>query len=77
MLNIMGSVAQFERQMMKERQIEGIVKAKALGRYKGRTPTALQQAQAIKALAAEGLTKAAIAQRLGVSDRSVCRALKL
>ena len=36
----MSSVAQFEREMMLERQREGIAKAKSEGKYKGRKPTA-------------------------------------
>lgn len=36
MLNVLGSVAQFEREIMLERQCEGIAKAKAAGKYKGR-----------------------------------------
>ncbi|WP_348271062.1 recombinase family protein [Aureimonas sp. Leaf454] len=40
MLNVLASVAQFEREMMLERQREGIAKAKAEGAYKGRKPTA-------------------------------------
>lgn len=36
MLNVLGSVAQFEREIMLERQREGIAKAKAAGKYKGR-----------------------------------------
>ena len=39
-LNFMSSVAQFEREMVLERQREGIAKAKADGKYKGRKPTA-------------------------------------
>ena len=38
MLNVLGSVAQFEREVMLERQREGIAKAKAEGKYKGRKP---------------------------------------
>ena len=34
-MNLIGSVAQFEREMMLERQREGIAKAKAEGKYKG------------------------------------------
>lgn len=74
-LNVMGSVAQFERQMMLERQREGIAKAKADGKYKGRKPSAMNKTDEITSLASEGLTKAAIAQRLGISERSVYRAL--
>lgn len=75
-LNMMGAVAQFERQMMLERQREGIAKAKAECKYKGRAPTAMRQAQRVRQLAAEGLVRAEIAKRLGVSERSVYRALK-
>ncbi|WP_415623883.1 recombinase family protein [Methylobacterium mesophilicum] len=49
MLNILGGVAQFEGQMMLERQREGIAKAKAEGAYKGRIPTARAKAAEIEA----------------------------
>lgn len=75
-LNMMGAVAQFERQMMLERQQEGIAKAKSEGRYMGRAPTAMRQAVRARELAAEGMQRAEIAKRLGVSERSVYRALK-
>jgi len=75
MLNVLGSVAQFEREMMLERQREGIAKAKAEKRYKGRTPTARAKADDIKALAAQGLPKREIAKRLSVGERSVFRVL--
>lgn len=75
-LNMMGAVAQFERQMMLERQREGIAKAKVEGKYKGRTPTAMRQAQKACEMAAVGVQRAEIAQRLGVSERSVYRALR-
>lgn len=42
MLNVLGSVAQFEREMMLERQRDGIAKAKAQGKYKGRKPRRLR-----------------------------------
>ncbi|SEU04872.1 recombinase family protein [Paracoccus homiensis] len=60
-LNMMASVAQFERQMMLERQREGIAKAKADGKYKGRAPTAMRQALRARELAAEGLRRSEIA----------------
>ena len=75
LLNMLGSVAEFERDMMLERQREGIAKAKADGRYQGRAPTARRKADQIRELAAAGQTRAAIAERLGVSERSVYRAL--
>ena len=68
-------MAEFERSMMLERQREGIAKAKGEGRYKGRVPTAMKQADQIRVLAAEGMTKKAIATKLNVSERSVYRAL--
>ncbi|VDS09129.1 Transposon gamma-delta resolvase [Paracoccus haematequi] len=76
-LNMMGAVAQFERQMMLERQREGIAKAKADGKYRGRAPTAMRQARRVHELAAEGLKRSDIAQRLGLSERSVYRALSV
>ena len=76
MLNVLGGVAQFEREMMLERQREGIAKAKAEGAYKGRKPTARAKAAEIKALSDEGLSMAAIAARLGIGKGSVHRALR-
>ncbi|MFD0981520.1 recombinase family protein [Tropicimonas aquimaris] len=73
MLNVLGSVAQFERQIMLERQREGIQKAKEAGRYKGRKPTARAKAGEVKALLEAGMTKRAIAAELGISERSVYR----
>src|SRR5690349_758159 len=55
MLNVIGSVAQFEREMMLERQREGIAKAKAEGKYRGRAPTARAKAGEARALAAQGV----------------------
>ena len=73
MLNVLGSVAQFEREMMLERQREGIAKAKAEGRYKGRKPTARMKVREVRQLLTEGIAKREIAQRLGMSERSVYR----
>jgi len=75
MMNVLGGVAQFEREMMLERQREGIAKAKAEGAYKGRKPTARAKTDQIKALAAEGLSMAAIAAKLGIGKGSVHRVL--
>ena len=76
MLNMLGSVAQFEREVMLERQREGIAKAKSEGKYKGREPTAMRQADQIKALVAQGWTRPRIAEELEISLRSVYRAQK-
>ena len=45
MLTVLGGVAQFEREMMLERQREGIAKAKSAGKYKGRKPIAPERQQ--------------------------------
>lgn len=74
-LNVLGSIAQFEREMMLERQREGIVKAKAEGKYKGRKPIADAQRLEVLRLNAEGLTKAAIASKLNIGEATVYRVL--
>ncbi|MCP2671990.1 recombinase family protein [Maricaulaceae bacterium EIL42A08] len=75
-MGIIGSVAEFERSLMLERQRIGIAKAKEAGKYKGRAPTAMAKAEEIKALAAQGVAKTEIAQRLGIGRASVYRALQ-
>ena len=75
MLNVLGGVAEFEREMMLERQREGIQKAKADGKYKGRKPTARAKAEKIKRLASEGLSMGQIAAQLGIGKGSVHRVL--
>src|SRR5580692_10426332 len=52
MLNVFGSVAQFEREVMLERQREGISKAQREGKYRGRKPTAKAKANDVRRLAA-------------------------
>ncbi|MDF3862837.1 recombinase family protein [Pseudomonas denitrificans (nom. rej.)] len=74
MLSIMGSVAQFERSMMKERQREGIAKAKEKGVYKGRVKT-IDDA-AIRTHVAEGNSYRKTAEALGVNLSTVQRAMK-
>ena len=76
MLNMLGSVAQFEREMMLERQREGIAAARAGGRYAGRKPTAMAKKDEVVALVASGLTREAVAEKLGIGIASVYRALK-
>jgi DNA invertase Pin-like site-specific DNA recombinase len=61
--------------MMLERQREGIAKAKSLGKYKGRKPTARAQAAEVKALRADGVRPVDIARRLGIGRASVYRVL--
>ena len=61
---------------MLERQREGIAKAKAEGKYKGRKPTVAVQADQIRAMRAAGEKPAHIARRLGVARSSVYRMLE-
>ena len=76
MLNIMGSVAEFERSIMLERQREGIAKAKANGKFKGRAPTAQRKAREVIELRSKGIKADEIANRLEISRASVFRILK-
>jgi len=76
-LNMMVSVAQFEREMMKERQVEGIKRAKADGKYKGRVPSAMKQADKVKALVDAGVDRVQVMEQLGISKASFYRCLKL
>lgn len=71
MLQLLGSFAEFEQAIRRERQKEGIEKARAAGRYRGR-PKTIDAAQ-IAALEVEGLGPTAIAKRLGIGRASVYR----
>jgi DNA invertase Pin-like site-specific DNA recombinase len=75
MLILIGAIAQFETELMLERQREGIAKAKAAGRYKGRAPTARAKLDQIRALKAQGIGASEIARRLGIGRASVYRLL--
>jgi DNA invertase Pin-like site-specific DNA recombinase len=74
-LNLLGAVSQFERQIMLERQREGIAKAKREGKYKGRKPTARAKAEDVMKLKAEGKKPTEIAKELGIGRASVYRIL--
>jgi DNA invertase Pin-like site-specific DNA recombinase len=75
MLNVLGSVAEFERAMMLERQREGIAKAKAEGKFKGRKPTARAKAGEVEAMLAAGESPTVVAKKLGIGRSSVYRAM--
>jgi len=75
MVNLLGSVAEFEREIMLERQREGIAKAKAAGKYKGRKPTARAKAEEVLSLKAEGIGPTEIAKRVQIGRASVYRIL--
>lgn len=75
MLTVLGGIAEFEREIMLERQREGVAKAKAEGKYKGRKPTARAKAAEVRRLKADGIGATEIASRLGIGRASVYRAL--
>ena len=76
MLTILGSIAEFEREIMLERQKEGIAKAQSEGKYRGRAPTARAKADQVFALDRAGKTREAIAKEVGISLVSVYRILR-
>lgn len=72
MLSVMGAFAEFERALILERQREGIATAKARGAYKGRKPVLTsEQVEQLRARAAAGESKAALAREYGVSRETV------
>lgn len=75
MLTLLGGVAEFERSIMLERQREGIAKAKAAGKYKGRKPTAMAKGDDVLALRAKGMKPNDIAKEVGIGRASVYRIL--
>lgn len=75
-VTLLGAVAEFERLLMLERQREGIAKAKAAGRYRGRAPTARAKALQVHELRAKGVRPSDIATELRVSRASVYRILQ-
>ena len=76
MLGLLGSVAEFERAIIRERQAEGIAKAKARGVYKGRAKV-LNEEQIIQARewVSEGIPKAEVARRLGIGRTTLYKYL--
>lgn len=75
MLTMLGAIAEFERDLLLERQKGGIEKAKQLGKYTGRKPTARAKAEQVKELLAKGYKKTQIAKELEISVASVYRIL--
>lgn len=73
---LLRAITDFERQMVRARQAEGIDIAKRKGRYKGRKPTAMAKADEVLVLNAQGITRQKIADQLGIGVASVYRILK-
>jgi len=75
-LDMLGVFAEFETNIRRERQLEGIAKAKAEGRYMGRKPTAQAKSEQVLELIAQGMTKKAVAEELNIGVASVYRILR-
>lgn len=73
-LQMLGVFAEFETAIRKERQMEGIARAKARGVYQGRKPTV--PVEKVRELRAEGIGASQIAKQLGIARSSVYEALK-
>lgn len=73
-LDMLGVFAELETNLRRERQAEGIAKAKAAGVYRGRKPSV--DVDAVRTLHAEGMGASAIATQLGIGRASVYRALE-
>ena len=72
---MLGVFAEFDYHLRRERQVEGIVRAKAAGRYKGRKPLGAAKVAEIRRLRAEGLRPADIARQLKIGRTSVYKYL--
>ena len=74
LLSVMGAFAQFERELIRERQREGIAIAKREGKYSGRKPSLTPaRAAELRRRVAEGDPKAALAREFGISRDTLYR----
>lgn len=76
LLTMLGAIGQFEREIMLERQKEGIAKAKAEGKFTGRKPLAREIVDEVLRLRDTRITRAQLAARLGIGEATVYRILK-
>lgn len=74
-MNLVGSIAQFEREIIQARQREGIAKAKAENKFKSRAPTARGKTSLVVSLHQAGRKPTDIAKELGIARSSVYRIL--
>lgn len=76
LLSVMGAFAEFERELLRERQREGIALAKRAGKYLGRKPTmTAERAAELRKRAAAGESKSGIAREFGISRDTLYRYL--
>lgn len=76
LLEDLRHIAFVEKTSLYERQREGIERAKADGKYKGRTPTAQMRRNEVLELRDRGMTIAKIAVEIGISESSVYQIIK-
>lgn len=76
MLTMLGAIAEFEKNLMLERQKDGIIRAQAAGRYKGRVPSAMRQSAEVRGMLATGAKPAEVAKLMGIGVASVYRIRK-
>jgi len=76
MLTMFGAMAEYERDLMLERQREGIAKAKSEGRYKGRAPVSDAKVKQALALRDQGVKAPDIAKELSLGRSTVYRLIK-
>ena len=67
LLGILGAVAEFETGLRRERQMEGIAKAKAAGKYKGGPEIAKERVEQLRSLVSDGVGIAAASREVGIS----------
>lgn len=77
MLTMIGAVAAFERELLLERQADGIAAAKRKGKYLGRKPTAMAKAERVFLMLEQGKKRTEIANELNISPSSMYRILRL
>ncbi|MFO9001343.1 recombinase family protein [Legionella pneumophila serogroup 1] len=77
LLSIMGAFAEFERALIRERQLEGIAIAKQKGKYRGRKPSLNKdQAAILQERAKAGEQKTSLAKEFGISRETLYKYLK-
>jgi DNA invertase Pin-like site-specific DNA recombinase len=77
LLSVMGAFAEFERALIRERQTEGIIIAKARNAFKGRKPAfTAEQVAILRSRAGAGEPKALLAREYGVSRNTVYEYLR-
>jgi DNA invertase Pin-like site-specific DNA recombinase len=74
--NMLGVFAEFETDLRRERQREGIDKAMAKGVYKGRKAVHSKKSNAVRTLLEQGMSKVNVAKELGMSRQTVYRIIK-